>query len=111
MSDPFWFWKLRISEKIIFTIFVLVGFFGLKFHFKADIEKKTELLKQELFNICSTDENCKSAVKTHFQQCFNNNFDEDGLGHYQKFAHSEFSECMNNNAEANYFEPIRLDKL
>jgi len=94
-----------------FTIFVLVGFFGLKFHFEADIEKKTELLKQELLNVCSTDENCKSAVKTHFQQCFDDNFDEDGLGHYQRFAHNEFSECMNNNAEANYFEPIRLGKL
>ena len=105
------FQELSTSNKIITIVFILVCYFGLDFHFKTDIAKKKELLKQELLKICSIDENCQSDVKIYFQRCFDDNFDENSVGHYQRFAHNEFSECMNNNADANYFKPIRLDKL
>ena len=47
MSDPLWFWELSISGKIIFILFVTIGYFGLNLHFKIDMTKKTELLKHK----------------------------------------------------------------
>lgn len=111
MSDPFWFWKLSISGKIIFIVFVITGFFGLDFYFKLDIAKKKDLLKQEMLHICSANEPCKNAVNSSFQECFNDNFDKSKPGHYTKFDAESFSECMNENAGVDYFKPIRLKKL
>ncbi len=111
MNDPFWFWKLDLFDKIKFILFVTVGSFVIGFINDSDIAKQTKLLKQELLQNCSTNNHCKETVKNHFQECFDENWDENGLGLYTRFSPYEFTECMNNNAGFEYFEPIWLGNL
>ena len=111
MNDPSWFWKLDLFDKIKFILFVTVGYFVIGFINDSDIANKIKLLKQELLENCSTNNHCKKIVNTHFQECFDENWDENGLGLYTRFDHDEFAECMNNKAGFDYFKPIWLGDL
>jgi len=111
MTDQFWFWKLNISDKIMVILFLSVVIFVLDFFFKLDVEDKTKLLKQEMLQICSTKKHCKKTVNTYFQKCFDNNFDENGVGLNTSFDEEGFTECMNKNAGFEYFYPIWLSDL
>ena len=111
MSDPFWFWKTSTLNKILFIMIILILNLIIGSCLEADISKKAKLLKQELLSICSTDKNCHNVVQVNFQKCFDSSYDENGLGHYQRFDEEEFSECMNKVAGNEYFRPIRLMSL
>lgn len=106
MSDPYWFWKTSFTNKILFTLLCTTGYYGLKLHFEFDLVHKSKLLKEELLQICAVDKQCQKTVYSSFQKCFDLNFNENKLGHYQKFDEVGFTKCMNHHADADLFQPL-----
>lgn len=111
MSDPDWFWKTSLTNKILFALFCTTGYYAFKLHFEFDLAHKTKLLKKELLQICAMNEDCQETVNSSFQKCFDRNFDENQVGHYQRFNEEGFTECMNKYTNADLFQPLRLDEL
>ncbi len=111
MSKSSWFWELNTYGKIIVIMLSVLGFFTFDAYFKSDLAEKVKLLKKEMMQSCNREEHCQKIVQANFQKCFDDNFDEDSLGHYARFDEEGFSNCMNTKADFDYFTPIRLSDL
>ena len=67
---------------------------GTNMHDKANLSKDT---KQEMLNICATDQDCIKALNSSFDDCFKSSMQADHLDGIK------LASCINRYAGENYF--------
>ena len=83
----------------VFAI-TLTAVLGYKFYDKSATAKE---VKQEMLNVCSTDNNCQKAVSTYFQKCFDSSYSMGSRRRASSLDTQKLSTCINNSSGVAYF--------
>lgn len=78
---------------------------GLLYGWKFHNQSKTNVdVQQHLLSVCASDSRCISDLQTHYDRCFNSNYDLGGERKIARLTGRKLIDCINRRSGHSHFD-------
>jgi len=87
-------------KRLAGALVAIVAIVGMKFYSKASAHDNVQA---QLIQLCEGDNACQTAVRTHYDACFDSSYKMGGRRQSSKLDESALVKCVNSRAGEDYF--------
>ena len=87
-------------KRLAGALVAIVAIVGMKFYSKASAHDNVQA---QLIQLCEGDNACQTAVRTHYDACFDSSYKMGGRRQASKLDESALVNCVNSRAGEDYF--------
>jgi len=87
-------------KRLAGALVAIVAIVGMKFYNKASAHDNVQA---QLIQLCEGDDACQTAVRTHYDACFDSSYKMGGRRQSSRLDESTLVKCINSRAGEEYF--------